>query len=170
MSFRASAILPIVVTVLVFVAAPSTSGAIEPGAPAPEISLPALGGGTLSLSSLRGKVVYIDIWASWCSSCKKSLQWMQSISERWKDRPFALLTVNVDESEAVAIQVLTDAKVSLPVVFDPSGRTPETYGLEVMPSSYVVGVDGKVIAVFKGFKESDKKEIENVIASAFPAQ
>ena len=131
---------------------------------APEINLPSLNG-NIQLESLKGKVIYLDFWASWCLPCKKSFPWMNQIKQSYADQGFEIVAVNLDKDRTLADAFLKEMKVNFQVAFDESGDTAAEYKLRGMPSSYLIGRDGKLYASHIGFREKDKQKMEQAIES-----
>jgi cytochrome c biogenesis protein CcmG, thiol:disulfide interchange protein DsbE len=129
---------------------------------APDINLPGIDG-TVQLSSLKGKVVYLDFWASWCLPCKKSFPWMHDIKQNYADQGFEVLAVNLDKDRELADAFLKEMQVNFQVAFDEKGKSAADYKLRGMPSSYLIGRDGKVYASHIGFRDSDKASLEQAI-------
>ncbi len=137
----------------------------EVGTIAPDITLP----GTkdpVTLTDFKGKVVYVDFWASWCGPCKQSFPFMNAMQTKYKAQGFEIIAVNVDAKTADATAFLTKVPAAFTVAFDPKGETPKRYKLKAMPSSYLIGRDGKVVAVHQGFKAEDTADLEKRIAQA----
>ncbi len=131
---------------------------------APAIDLPGVSG-KVQLESLKGKVVYLDFWASWCKPCQKSFPWMHDIKKSYADQGFEVVAVNLDKDRSLADNFLKDVDVNFMVAFDESGKSASQYKLRGMPSSYLIGRDGKVYASHVGFREKDKKHLEQAIKS-----
>jgi cytochrome c biogenesis protein CcmG/thiol:disulfide interchange protein DsbE len=131
---------------------------------APDITLPGVEG-NIQLESLRGKVVYLDFWASWCVPCKKSFPWMRDMKRRYADQGFEILAVNLDKDRKLADEFLKEMDVNFKVAFDESGKSASEYKLRGMPSSYLIGRDGKVHASHIGFRDKDKEQLEQAIKS-----
>lgn len=134
--------------------------AVDTGDVSPQFSLAQRGGGTLSLADYKGKVVYLDFWASWCGPCRESFPWINDLKEKYKTEDFEVIAVNVDLEQANADDFIKEVGASFPVVYDPKQQTPEDYKLKAMPSSFLIGKDGKIVSSFKGFEEEGKKELE----------
>ena len=130
--------------------------------PAPEINLPGLEG-NVQLESLKGKVIYLDFWASWCKPCQKSFPWLHDIKQNYADQGFEIIAINLDKDRKLADEFLKDFKVNFLVAFDESGKTAADYKLKGMPSSYLIGRDGKVYASHIGFRDDDKAMLEQAI-------
>ncbi|HTO52319.1 MAG TPA: TlpA disulfide reductase family protein [Myxococcota bacterium] len=149
--------------------------AVDAGQPAPAFSAHALDGeSTLSLSNYKGKVVYLDFWASWCGPCQAAMPVIESLRNEFPADQFQVLAVNVDQDPAKAKAFLERRKVGYPSVSDPEGRLPATYGLKTMPTSYLIDRNGVVHSVHAGFKPSDAEGLRSEIrallgASGVPA-
>ncbi len=138
--------------------------ALEPGDRAANFDLPKLdGSGNLSLKSLRGKWVYIDFWASWCGPCLSAVPALETIRGEFPESKFQILAVNLDKKASKARKFLKKKNVGYPSVSDPRGRTPGQFGLETMPTSYLIDPDGIVRYVHKGFRSGDIDRIREEI-------
>jgi len=155
--------------------APRAARAVDAGQPAPSFSARALeGDSTLSLSNYKGKVVFLDFWASWCGPCQTAMPLIESLRNEFPADQFQVLAINVDQDPAKAKAFLERRKVGYPSVSDPEGRLPATYGLKTMPTSYLIDRNGVVRAVHAGFRQSDldglRAEIKRLLATpAVPA-
>lgn len=153
-----------VASVFVMLFLSAQSFAVTVGAPAPAIQLQSMSTGQIvPLSSLRGKVVLIDFWASWCIPCRKSLPMFNDLRARIGADKFEIYAVNLDEDKADALNFLAKYPVSYPVVWDEAQSTPEQYQVMGMPSSYLVDQNGILRAIHKGFKEKDMVKYEQEI-------
>ncbi|MEO7256234.1 MAG: TlpA disulfide reductase family protein [Casimicrobium sp.] len=139
--------------------------AVEVGSPAPTYSLPSASG-KVDTASLKGKLVYVDFWASWCVPCKQSFPWMNEMQAKYGDRGLHVLAINVDGKQADADKFLGQVPAKFQVAFDPTGQTPKQFAVKAMPTSYLVDGDGRVVYVHAGFRESDQKSIEAAIVTA----
>ena len=152
---------------IVFVSAP-TAFAIEPGEKAPDFSAARLeGSGTLGLSDYKGKVVYLDFWASWCAPCLKAVPALETLREEFPASKFQILAVNLDKKTKKALKFLAKQSVGYPSVSNPRGDIPGKFDLETMPSSYLIDQNGVVRYVHKGFRDGDldviRKEVRRII-------
>ncbi len=138
--------------------------ALDAGQPAPAFSLPAADGRTVSLAGLRGHYVYVDFWASWCGPCKQSFPWMKDLQAKLGGPRFEIVAINVDEQRSDASRFLGDAPPGFTVLFDAKGATPAAYGVQGMPTSFLVDPDGKVVLVHQSFKDSEREELAKKIA------
>jgi len=131
---------------------------------APGFTLPTANG-TVSLDSLRGRVVFVDYWASWCVPCRASFPWMVDLKKRFGDT-LAIVAINLDKSRADAESFLADHQAADIVAFDPTGHTASAWKVKAMPTSYVVGRDGTLRLVHAGFDPKETAEIERAIAES----
>lgn len=139
--------------------------AIEAGQAAPAFSLPTAKGDPVALDQLRGKVVYVDFWASWCGPCRRSFPWMAEMQQKYGPKGFVVLAVNVDKKRTDAERFLDKTPASFTVVYDEAGATPAAYAVKGMPSSYLVDATGKVTFVERGFLDEHKADLEQRIAA-----
>jgi len=129
---------------------------------APDFSLPT-DGQTINLKKLRGKVVYIDFWASWCTPCRKSFPWMNEMNSRYDSRDFTIIAVNLDASREDAGKFLEKLPAEFTIAYDPDGKVAEKYRVSAMPSSYLVDRKGNLVFAHKGYREGEAAEIEEKI-------
>lgn len=138
--------------------------AIEPGQPAPGFKRSLLGGnGDLSLSDYRGKVVYVDFWASWCPPCLSAMPALEALRAEFPESDFQILAVNLDKKSKKALKILGKQKIGYPSVADPDGSLPTRYGLETMPTSYLIDRKGMVRYVHEGFRSGDENKLRHEI-------
>lgn len=108
------------------------------------------------LSDHRGKVVYLDFWASWCGPCLIAMPKMQALQEELGTNDFVVLAVNVDREPNKARKFLKKVSVTYRNLQDEEGKVPASYGIKAMPSSFVIDRAGKVTLVHQGFKPGDE--------------
>jgi thiol-disulfide isomerase/thioredoxin len=143
----------------------SAAGAAEVGKPAPPFSLPSAKGDTVALDKLRGKVVYVDFWASWCGPCRRSFPWMNEMQQKYGAKGFVVVGINVDKKRADADRFLLQNPASFVIAFDDTGATPSAYAVKGMPSSYLVDSRGNVTHIERGFLDEHKADLEKRIAA-----
>ena len=137
---------------------------LAPGSAAPAFALPGRDG-EVSLESLKGKVVYVDFWASWCEPCRRSFAWMKTLHEKYGDR-LAVVAIDLDRRRADADGFLTANPVPFTIAFDPAGKVAEAFHVAAMPSSFVLDPQGRVLHAQAGFDPKKTAEIETLLAAA----
>lgn len=121
------------------------------------------------LADMKGQVVYVDFWASWCAPCKQSFPWMNEMQAKYGARGFNVVGINVDQKREDADKFLAGTPAKFAVAYDTTGKVAELYQPKGMPTSFLIGADGKVRAVHVGFKDSQREELEREIQSALTA-
>lgn len=146
---------------------PFCSWSAEPGDPAPECSLPYLAedGKTISLSHLKGKIVFLDFWASWCPPCEKSFPFLDKLHQQYSSKGLEVIAVNLDEEKNAALKFVNDHPVNFSIVHDSEGDCPEKYQVQAMPSSYIIDKSGKIQYVNYGFLSSEEETLRKQITS-----
>ena len=108
----------------------------------PALSLKDLSGRTHTLADHRGKALLINFWATWCEPCRQEMPSMQRLRDRLGKR-FAVLAVNVDEPDARVREFIRETRLDLPVLMDPGKTVTRAWGVRVLPTSVLVGPDGR---------------------------
>jgi len=143
----------------------ATAVAAGAGEPAPPFALMTAAGETISLARLRGQVVYLDFWASWCGPCRRSFPWMNEMQGRYGGSGFTIIAVNVDKKRPDAERFLQQYPAAFTVVFDPAGATPTAYSVPGMPTSYLIDARGNIVQVEQGFLDDRRAALEGRIRS-----
>jgi peroxiredoxin len=144
---------------LAFLFQPILSWAVGAGDEAPRCALKTFkDGAPLDLSQYRGKVVFLDFWASWCGPCAHSMPFLDEMQARYKSSGFEVVGVNLDEERADADHFLEQHPIHFAAVSDPSGECPQRYGVPAMPSSYLIDRQGKIRHVLLGFRDGEREE------------
>ena len=133
------------------------------GEAAPPFRLPGLRD-TIASDSLRGRVVYVDFWASWCVPCRASFPWLAKLNERYAARGLTIVAIDLDKDRAAADAFLAKYAAPFKVAFDAPGKTAEAFGVEAMPTSFLIGRDGRVLERHAGFDAKHAVELEECIA------
>jgi len=105
----------------------------------------------LDLSAYKGKVVLLDFWASWCNPCRQSFPWMNAMAETMGPKGLVVIAVNVDHDRELADEFLRANDARFTIVYDPNGAIASKYQFRDMPTSFLIGRDGKVHYVHNGF-------------------
>jgi peroxiredoxin len=134
---------------------------LEAGSRAPEFSLPRLGeGGPVELGALRGRVVLVNFWATWCKPCEDEMPAMESLYRALDGDGFELLAVSVDAGDAEVEAFRDRLGLSFPILRDPDKRVAMRYQSLRFPESFLIGPEGVVEARFIGPREWDAPEYE----------
>ena len=148
---------------LVVLATPAR--AVEVDEPAPVFELAGTDG-PVSLMAYRGRWVWLDFWASWCGPCRQSFPWMNALQARHAAEGLQVLAINLDRDRADADRFLAMQPARFVVAFDPVGSVARRYALRGMPSSLLIGPDGRVRWIHQGFRQSDQTALDTRIADA----
>ncbi len=148
----------------------SASAGQQAGKPAADFSLSDASQKTIKLGELRGKVVLIDFWASWCEPCLRELPELEKLHKQLAGRGVVVIGINIDRERKNADELIARLKLSFPSLYDPKGQVAELYDPPKMPTSYVVDQQGVVRLVSEGFAGAAdiaklKTTIEQLLAS-----
>jgi len=137
-------------------AAPAAS--IAPGAPAPAFQLHSAASTDVSLSDLKGQVVLINFWASWCGPCRQEMPVLEQLYRKYKAAGFTLIGINVEPKSGDAEGFLKATPVSFPVLFDPESKVSRLYDVTGMPSTVILDRTGKIRYIHHGYKPGEESE------------
>lgn len=139
--------------------APLARAADVIGQPAPAFALPARGGGApMSLAALRGQVVMINFWASWCGPCREEFPLLDQMYARYRPMGFTLLGVNVEPEAKDAEGFLIKTPVKFPILFDRDNSLSKLYRVDGMPSTVLIDRKGVLRWMHRGYKTGDENE------------
>jgi thiol-disulfide isomerase/thioredoxin/Cu/Ag efflux protein CusF len=114
--------------------------------PAPDFTLPTLSGAPLRLAELRGKVVLLNFWATWCVPCRTEMPTLEALYQRYKDRGLEVLAVNVDMLSTAGVEAFVqEVTVTFPIVLDPSWSVAQAYRVLGLPTTYLIDRGGNVV-------------------------
>lgn len=130
---------------------------------APTFSLPARSGGNVALSDLKGQVVMLNFWASWCGPCRQEMPLLDEMHKKYESLGFKLLGVNVESETKDAERFLAQTPVSFPILYDRENKVTTAYAVNAMPSTVFIDREGKVRYVHRGYKAGDEAEYLNQI-------
>ena len=140
---------------------------INEGDVAPDFTVAKLGGGEATLSSLRGKVVLINFWATWCPPCRQELAHLQEgVLDVFKGKDLVVLPISRGEKMEDVQDYITKMGYTFPIYLDGDQSAYKKYASNYIPRSVVVGRDGKVVYVAVGYDETVAKEVNEAIAAA----
>lgn len=120
----------------------------------------------LDLENYSGKVVMLDFWASWCVPCRRSFPWMNQMQEKYGQDGLVIVAVNVDREVENAAAFLQEYPANFEIIYDPDAELAKEYEVEVMPSSFIIDREGKIVDRHLGFKVKKQEEYEAMIRAA----
>lgn len=129
---------------------------------APDFSLPGRDQ-TVSLGALRGKVVYVDFWASWCQPCRQSFPWMNRLQKQYQQQGLVIVGINLDKSRELSDDFLKKIPADFTVAYDPEGKVASAYRVKGMPSSYLIDRQGRIQKTHIGYREETSGDMESAI-------
>jgi len=136
------------------------------GKPAPAFKLESPGGKKIALADLKGKVVVLDFWATWCGPCRMSLPHLDKLYKEDKENGVEFFAVNQREQKDEVEQFVKQTNLTVPVLLDSDGKVGDSYGVEGIPTTVVIGKNGKVQKVFVGFGEDSENQLKTAIQQA----
>jgi len=140
--------------------------ALEAGDKLPDVTIPALrDSAPVALAGFRGRVTYVDFWASWCVPCRESMPLLDTLYKRHRDAGFAVVGVNKDVSAVDAERFLKRVAVSFPLAADAKDAAARAFDVKAMPSGYLVDRKGVVRRVHRGFTAETAASLEREIES-----
>lgn len=119
---------------------------MKDNASTPDFSLATADGKKISLKDFRGKIVFLNFWASWCDPCREEMPAMERLYEEFKDKNFVILAVNVKDRKQDALNFIKQLKITYPVAIDPEGQVGMLYGAWGLPTTYLIGPKGEGLA------------------------
>jgi thiol-disulfide isomerase/thioredoxin len=114
--------------------------------PAPDFTLPTLSGAPIRLAELRGKVVLLNFWATWCVPCRTEMPSLDALYQQYQDRGLAVLAVNVDTLSTAGVEAfMQEVAVTFPIVLDPAWSVARAYRVLGLPTTYLIDRGGNVV-------------------------
>jgi len=132
---------------------------LKEGTRSVDFTLSDLKGRKVSLSSFKGKVVFLNFWATWCPPCRGEMPSMERLYQKLKDKGLEILAVDLQEDARTVQKFGTEHKLSFPVLLAADGRVGATYGARSIPTSYLIGRDGSALGGIIGGREWDTPEM-----------
>ncbi len=150
---------------LALLACVSLSGATGAAPAAPDFKLANRAGGEITLAELRGQVVMINFWASWCGPCRQEFPALDEMYRKYKPMGFTMVGINVESEKADAERFLGMRPVTFPILFDPQNAVSGSYGVKAMPTTVIVDRQGRLRWQHMAYKPGDEaKYIEQIRA------
>ena len=124
---------------------------LHTGAPAPTFELNSSSGKPVSLTSLRGQIVLVNFWASWCGPCRKEMPILEQLNRQYRGKGVTLVGVNVEPDTVTANKWLKATPVSFPILFDVDAKVSKLYQVEGMPNTVILDRKGNVRYIHRGY-------------------
>jgi len=136
---------------------------LREGSLAPEFSLPLLKGGEAKLSDYGGKVVLLNIWATWCNPCREEMPSMEKLYQKYKGQPFEILAASVDARAEVDVEpFVKKLNLTFPILLDPSKKISDLYQTTGFPESFIIDKKGRVVKRIIGPLQWDDPQVPEV--------
>lgn len=136
--------------------------------PAPNFTLKSIDGKNVKLSELRGEVVMVNFWASWCGPCRQEMPILDAMYEEYQDLGFTILGVNVEEDPNAAKKLLKSIPVTFPILLDGENSVSKDYEVVAMPSTFMVDRDGnlryKHLGYLPGYENEYERQVRELLA------
>jgi DsbE subfamily thiol:disulfide oxidoreductase len=139
-------------------AAFAAPAALAPGAVAPAFELPSNDGKTLGTAALRGRIVLLNFWASWCGPCRTEMPVLNQLAKQYAARGVTVVGVNVEPERAAALEWLKGTPVNFPVAFDADSRVSASYQVTGMPTTVILDRKGVVRYIHKSYTPGTENE------------
>jgi peroxiredoxin len=122
-----------------------------------EIQLKDAYGNTVRLSDFRGKVVFLNFWATWCAACVVEMPSMEKLHRRLKDKDFVMIAINVQESDAQVKAFFEKLKLSFTTLMDGNGEVATGFAVNALPTTFVLDKEGRIVGAAIGPREWDSR-------------
>jgi thiol-disulfide isomerase/thioredoxin len=132
--------------------------AVAPAGPAPKFQLTSMAGKPISLDQLKGQVVMINFWASWCGPCREEMPVLEKLYTKYKPMGFTMIGVNVEPDSKLAAEWLKATPVTFPILFDTKSEVSKLYQVSSMPSTVIVDRKGNLRWMHRGYKAGAENE------------
>jgi thiol-disulfide isomerase/thioredoxin len=131
--------------------------------PAPNFTLKSLDGPNVKLSELRGNVVLLNFWASWCGPCREEMPLLNKIHKKYEPLGFTVLGVNVEEQSDAAKKFIAQRPVDFPILLDNKNKVSKLYDVIAMPTTVVIDRDGNMRFLHQGYQSGDEAEYRKMV-------
>jgi len=160
---KSSTLILLVLAVLAGVEGRAAAALPSAGKTAPDFAAKSDSGRNVRLSELRGQVVMINFWASWCNPCRQELPLLDKLFSQYRSSGFVLLAVNVDDHRKDGELMLKRLGLGLPTLFDADKRVAKLYGVDTMPATLIIDRDGRVRYVYRGYYSGYEQKYERQV-------
>jgi thiol-disulfide isomerase/thioredoxin len=131
------------------------------------INLKDLNGNNISLSDFNGKIIFLNFWTTWCPTCRIEMPSMEKLQQKFKNKDFAMVTINLQESASQVKAFFEEFKLTFTALLDSNGEVGASFGIRAIPTTYILDKTGRIIGLANGPREWDSKEaialFENLI-------
>lgn len=133
----------------------------------PDFTLKSNTGKNIRLAELRGNVVMLNFWASWCAPCRKEMPLLDGLSDRYGAAGFTLLGVNVEKDGTAGDKIIKELGVKFPILYDSESKVSQAYNVDAMPTTVMIDKSGEIRYVNRGYRAGDedkyRKQIRELI-------
>jgi len=147
----------------IFVYTPFSLQAAEVGSALPVCNLKNFADEAVLQLAQPGKVLYVDFWASWCPPCAQSIPFLNEVQAQYKDKGLEVIGINLDENKTDADAFLKTHPIKFTIASNPDTQCPEVFGVQAMPSSYLIDRTGKIRHIQLGFHSAETDEIRQKV-------
>jgi len=140
---------------------------MEIGKPAPDFVLQDVSGNTWQLSSLKGKVVFVNFWATWCKPCRDEMPSMEALNKVMAERPFQMLAIVFNDDLQMADSFARRLGATFPVLANPGPELAKAYMITGVPETFLVDAEGILRHKFIGPYDWDTEEMRNIVLGLF---
>jgi peroxiredoxin len=144
--------------------------AYRPGTKPPEFSGHTVDGRTVSLASMRGKVVLLNFWASWCQECRPEMPMFEQLHREFAAQGLSVVGINAREGTAAIRAYAKELGLTFPLVLDPRGEINTAYGVIGLPSTFIIGRDGQAVARAIGPREWSGRQALEIVRALLAEQ
>jgi peroxiredoxin len=123
------------------------------GAPAPEFSLPTADGKALALTQLRGEVVFLNFWATWCPPCRVEMPSMERLHREFKEQGLAVLAVDIGESPRQVTRFMKEFRLTFPALLDTDSEVASRYRVQGIPATFLIDRRGRLVGSARGARD-----------------
>jgi peroxiredoxin len=131
---------------------------LQTGAPAPAFELNSNSGKPVSLADLKGQIVLVNFWASWCGPCRQEMPILEQLNHQYRNKGVALIGVNVEPDSALATNWLKATPVTFPILFDVDSKVSKLYEVQGMPNTVILDRKGIVRYIHRGYTPGAENE------------
>lgn len=131
---------------------------VDPPEEAEDFTLKTLKGGTVSLKDYRGRLIFLNFWATWCGPCRAEMPSMQRLWEEFKEEDFVILAIDIQEESKLVSSFMNERGLSFPVLLDEKGKVARSYGIRGIPTTFFLNPEGEIIGKAVGARDWDSEE------------